>query len=277
MQDVVVGPDEAFDFAPLLGKRFDHADAGDGVGQHAGQLGPGPAAMLKSALQMVAHAMHQPTDERQRQQGERRQRRIHFEQHAGGHDDHQDVAGEIEKIDRQKETDPVGVAAQSRDQITRPLAAEKLERQLLQMGESRGPQIAGNPFGDPGQHVGSPPTEQPGRDGGCPPCPPDTRERRQSRLPGRSWCGTSTLSINGMVKYVGIKPAAVLLTDSTKPSTTMPACRRANLHSRINDETVGTTGHGGAGGAFGLLGQERHPAAGANDRRVFVPVRLGFT
>ena len=44
----------------------------------------------------------------------------------------------------------------------------------------------------------------------------------------------------------------------------MPACRRANLHSRINDETVGTVGHDGARGAIGLLGQERHPAARTN-------------
>ena len=94
--------------------------------------------MLKSALQMVAHLMHQPTDERQWQQGERRQRRDQLEQQARRHDDHQDVAGEIEKINRQKDANAVGVAANSRDQITRPLAAKKLERQFLQMGEGRG-------------------------------------------------------------------------------------------------------------------------------------------
>ena len=35
--------------------------------------------------------------------------------------------------------------------------------------------------------------------------------------------------------------------------------------------------HGRTGGAFDLLGQERHPAARTNHRRVFtVPVRIGF-
>jgi hypothetical protein len=60
-------------FALLLGEGLDHADAGDGVGQHVGDFRPHPVGLLEAVRSLLAHSVDQPGDEGQRQQGDQRQ------------------------------------------------------------------------------------------------------------------------------------------------------------------------------------------------------------
>ena len=85
-------------FAVLLSKGFDHAYAGNGVGQHIGQLGPDPVDFFKAGAQAVAHDMNQPGNERQWQQRGASQPRIDGEQNDGGHQNHQHVSGKVEQV-----------------------------------------------------------------------------------------------------------------------------------------------------------------------------------
>ena len=49
---------------------------------------------------------------------------------------HQHVGAEVEQVDREEVADAVGVAADARDQVAGPLAAEELQRQTLQDGRT---------------------------------------------------------------------------------------------------------------------------------------------
>jgi hypothetical protein len=69
-QIVHVGGAEAGGFAAFLGKGLDHADAGNGVGQHVGDFGPDAVDALEAGAQFLAHDVDQPGDDRQRQQGD---------------------------------------------------------------------------------------------------------------------------------------------------------------------------------------------------------------
>ena len=103
LKHAIVGRAEALDFALLLGKGLDHADAGNRVGQHAGHFAPGPRAQGETAPQTVAHPMYQLGDERQAAAASpgpaagRCDSRIAAVMH-----DHQNVVGEIEQVDRQE-------------------------------------------------------------------------------------------------------------------------------------------------------------------------------
>ncbi len=93
-----VGLGEAVGLALFLGEGLDHADAGDGVGQHIGHFGPDAVDLLEARAQAVAHQMDHPGDEGQRHQGDQGQPRIDGEQDDRGHHDHQHVGGEIQRI-----------------------------------------------------------------------------------------------------------------------------------------------------------------------------------
>ena len=165
LQDVVVGAVETLDFPLLLGEGLDHADAGDGIGQHAGHLRPGAAAQLKAGPQPPPHPLHQPSDQRQRAERDHGQPPIHGQHHGGGHEDHEHVVGEIEEMDGEEDIDLFRVAADVRDQVAGPLAAEEFQREPLQVRIGGIAQVGGNPLADPGQHVVASPGQEEGQGG----------------------------------------------------------------------------------------------------------------
>ncbi len=55
LQVVLVGGAKALGLALLLGKGLDHADAGDGVGQHVGDFRPDAVDLFEAGAQAVAH------------------------------------------------------------------------------------------------------------------------------------------------------------------------------------------------------------------------------
>jgi hypothetical protein len=72
-QVVLVRFAEAHRFALFLGKGLHHADAGNGIGQHVGDLAPDAVDLLEAGAQLVAHDVDHPGDEGQRHQGDQGQ------------------------------------------------------------------------------------------------------------------------------------------------------------------------------------------------------------
>ncbi len=159
VQHAVVGAAEAFHLAPLLGKGLDHADAGNGVGQHAGHVGPGPAAQLETAPQPGADLVDQVGDQRQRHERGQGQTQVDRQQYDGRHQDHQHVGGKIEQMDREEVLDAVRVGADPRNQVAGPLSAKELQRHPLQVGIGLVAEVGGNPLADPGDNVGPGPAQ----------------------------------------------------------------------------------------------------------------------
>ncbi len=126
-QVVFVGVAEALGLALFLGEGLDHADAGNGVGEHVGDFGPDPVNLLETGAQPVTDGMDQPGDERQRQQRDQRQPGIDREQDGRRHGDHQHVGGEVEQVQRQEDVDAVGFRTDARHQVAGALAAEILQ------------------------------------------------------------------------------------------------------------------------------------------------------
>ena len=122
-----VGILEALGFAVFLRKRFHHADAGNGVGQHVGHFGPNAVDFFKSGAQFFAHHMDQPCDERQGQQSDQGQGRVDGEQDHSRHQNHQHVGRKVQQVQRQKHVDAVGLAADAGDQVTRAPTAKIFE------------------------------------------------------------------------------------------------------------------------------------------------------
>nr|GEU28367.1 hypothetical protein [Tanacetum cinerariifolium] len=160
-QIVLVGGAEARRFARLLRKRFDHADAGDGIGQHVGHFAPHAVDFFKARAQAVAHQVDQPRDERQRRQREDGQIRIDREQDHARHDDHQAVRREVQQVQRQEHANAVALAADARHQVARALAAEVFERQAQQVVVRLGAQVGANALGHQRQHIRLGPAENP--------------------------------------------------------------------------------------------------------------------
>jgi hypothetical protein len=154
-------------FALFLGEGLDHADAGDGVGEHVGHFGPDAVDLLEAGAQLFADEVDQPADDRQRQQRDQRQPRVDREQDDGGHRDHQHVGGEVEQVERQEDVDAVGLAADARHQVAGALAAEILQRQAEQVLVGGGAQVAADALRHQRQNVGAHPAEQPGEQGGA--------------------------------------------------------------------------------------------------------------
>ncbi|MPN25557.1 hypothetical protein SDC9_172969 [bioreactor metagenome] len=128
-----VGGAEAVGLALFLGKRLHHADAGDGVGQHVGHLGPDAVDLLEAGAQALAHHMDHPGDERQRHQGDKGQPGVDREKNRRRHQHHQHVGGEVERVQRQEQVDAVGFCADAGHQIARALAAVIVQRELEQV------------------------------------------------------------------------------------------------------------------------------------------------
>ena len=91
---------KAHGLALFLRKRLDHADAGNGIGQHIGHFGPDPIRFLEAMTQMIAHDMNHPRDDRQRQQRNQRKPRVNDEENGRRHQDHQHIGREIEQMQR---------------------------------------------------------------------------------------------------------------------------------------------------------------------------------
>ena len=162
-----VGFAEAARLPLLLGEGLDHADAGNGVGEHIGHFRPDPVDLLEAGAQLVAHHMDQPGDEGQGQQGDQGQPGIDREQDGSGHHDHQHVGGEIEQMQRQEHAYAIRLAADARHQIAGALAAEIFQGQLEQMVIGRGAQVGADAFRDQGQDIGLGPAQTPGHQGGA--------------------------------------------------------------------------------------------------------------
>ena len=156
-----VGIAEAVGFAGFLCKGFDHADAGNGVGQDVGQLRPHAVNFLETRAQFVAHGMDQPHDERQRQQGGGGQLGVDADQDGGGHHNHQHVGGKVEQVQGQKHANAVGFRANSVHQVARAAAPKVFERQAHQVLISGGAQICANALRHQGQNVGFEPAQAP--------------------------------------------------------------------------------------------------------------------
>ena len=90
--------------------------------------------------------------------------RVDGQQDDRGHDDHDQVGGEVQQVHRQEVADAVGVAADPRDQVAGALAAEELQRQHLQVGIGLLAQVRGDALAGGGHDVGARPAEQPGED-----------------------------------------------------------------------------------------------------------------
>jgi hypothetical protein len=161
-QVVAVGLAEARRLAFLLRERLHHPDAGDGVGQHVGDLGPDAVDLLEAGAQPVAHDVDHPADEGQRHQRHQRQPRVDREQDGRRHHDHQHVGGEIERVQRQEDVDPVGLGPDARHQVAGALAAEIFERQLQQVLIGGGAQVGTDAFTDERQNVSARPPQAPG-------------------------------------------------------------------------------------------------------------------
>ncbi|MNL00728.1 hypothetical protein D3C87_1211690 [compost metagenome] len=129
-QIVLVRLTEALDLALFLGEGLDHADAGNGIRQHVGDLGPDTVDLLESVAQAVPHQVDHPRDERQRHQRHQRQPRIDRDQDDGRHGNHQHIGREIEQVERQEDADPIAFRADAGHQVARTLAAEVFERQF---------------------------------------------------------------------------------------------------------------------------------------------------
>ena len=82
-QVVLVGLAKARCLAPLLRKRFDHAHARNGVGQHVGHFAPDAVNLLEPGAQAVAHDMNHPGDKGQWHQRDQRQPGVDREQDDG--------------------------------------------------------------------------------------------------------------------------------------------------------------------------------------------------
>ncbi|KAF1061315.1 MAG: hypothetical protein GAK39_05778 [Variovorax sp.] len=161
LQVVGVGGAEALGLAALLREGLDHADAGDGVGQHVGDLGPDAVDLLEAGAQPVAHHVDHPGDEGQRHQRDHGQQRIDRDQDRRRHDDHQHVVGEIERMQRQEDVDAVGFGADARHQVAGALAAEVVERQGQQVFVGGGAQVRADALGHQRQQVGARPAQAP--------------------------------------------------------------------------------------------------------------------
>jgi hypothetical protein len=159
---VQVGLAKALRLALLLGKRFDHADAGNGVGEHVGHFRPDAVDFLEAGAQTVAHVVDQPADEGQRHQRDERKPRVDRKQDRRGHDDHEHVGDEVERMERQKYVDAIRLGAYARHQIARALAAEIIERQAQQVLVRRGAQVGAYALGHQCEDVGARPTQPPG-------------------------------------------------------------------------------------------------------------------
>ena len=64
-----IGLDKTLRFAPLLRKRLDHTDTGNGVGQDISDIAPDTVDFFKAGAQTVAHQMNHPRNQWQGQQG----------------------------------------------------------------------------------------------------------------------------------------------------------------------------------------------------------------
>ena len=98
LQVVLVGGAEAFRFAPFLGERLDHADAGDSVGQYVAHFRPDSINFFKAGAQAVAHVVDHPGDEGQRQQGGQRQPGVDGKKDRCRHRNHQHIRRKIKQM-----------------------------------------------------------------------------------------------------------------------------------------------------------------------------------
>ena len=160
---MAVGVPEAPRLARLLRKGLDHADAGNRIGQHIGDLAPDAVNLLKAGAQAVAHVVDHPTDKGQRHQGDERQIGVHGKQNHRRHDDHHHVAGKVGQVQGQVDRDAVALAAHPGEQITGALAAKIFEREPQQMVIGAGAQVGGDALGGQGQDVGLGPAQHPGQ------------------------------------------------------------------------------------------------------------------
>ena len=77
--------------------------------------------------QTVTNQVDCPGDEGQGNQGNQGQLRIDRHQDGGRHQNHQHIVGEVEQMQRQKDTDPVALVTDSRDQITGSFGSKVFE------------------------------------------------------------------------------------------------------------------------------------------------------
>ena len=149
-----IGRAEAIGLTLLLGKGFNHANTGDGVGQHAGHFSPHAVDLLETETKLVAHDVDQPHDHGERRQSHQRQPRINRHQNSGRHQDHDDVGGKIQRVQREENTDAVGFVADTRHEIAGALAAKVLQRQLEQVIIRGRTQIGADALADQRQNIG---------------------------------------------------------------------------------------------------------------------------
>ena len=123
------------------------------------QLNP---CLAKAAAQFRLHRMSQPDDERKGQERDERQSPIEPDQDRGRHQNHQHIDDEINQVQREKIANPVAVAADARHQIARALAAEKFQRELLQVRIRSATHVGSDSLAHPNQHPPACPIQSPG-------------------------------------------------------------------------------------------------------------------
>ncbi len=143
--------------------------------------GPHAVHLLEAVAQAVAHEVDHPHDEGQRQQRDQREARVDGEEDGRRHGDHQHVGGEIQQMQREEQADAVGLAADARHEVAGALAAEVLQRQVLQVRVGGDAQVGADALADQRQHVGARPAQAPRRAARRPAGRPGTTAR-----PGRN-------------------------------------------------------------------------------------------
>ena len=166
-QIVLVGLTKPSTFPSLLGERFDHSNARDGVGQDVGELRPHAINFLKAQSQTIPYHMNEPINKRQGQQGHHGQIRVDGEKNDGGHHDHQKIGRKIQKMKRQEHTYAIRLTTNAGHQVTRASTTKILKRELHQMVVGTGAQIGPNALRHQRQNISFEPAQGPSQKSRC--------------------------------------------------------------------------------------------------------------
>ena len=133
VEDAVDRAPEAGEHVLLAGEGLDDADAGDRFLDLGGHLGDPLLDLLQRRPRDPVIARCGVDHERNRQQGQCRQRRIEHEHHCACQEDRQRVLGDEDQPVAEKEADALQVDRRSRHQLAGLLGIEEAELELLQV------------------------------------------------------------------------------------------------------------------------------------------------
>ena len=143
---------EAIRFVLLARERLDDADLGDRLLKHADRLALRILGGARHVADAAAEILADETDRRRHDEGEQREAPVHHEDDRDAAHQRQDLT---EDLDDRLRDDPVHerrVAGHVRHQIARLLLIEERERERLQVGHDRHPQVKDDLLTGPRHH-----------------------------------------------------------------------------------------------------------------------------